>query len=226
MPTIEFSLPATPPEEHEHYRRKVAEAFESAGSLVKAAIAPLPTQTGDGSYIEPVKSTGLLQDLPHMHPGDVKTLLELLKDAVTGSPVDDKSFLMERLVKLASELPLTSKNGARINDGFIQQLYNDLQHPPVAVLGDAHKYRAADGSFNVSCSAFQMLTCFQHCLSSRFPVDKILVAGLRRCHLDHWLTSMLTKLPYLEHYGAQGWSSEYPVCADRTPTDPSPKCSA
>ena len=150
MSIAEHSLPATPPEEHVHYRRKVEESFESASSLVKAAVAPLPTQTGNGSYIEPVKSTGLLKDLPHMRPGDVTTLLELLKHAVTGSPVDDKTLLMERLVKLASELPLTSKNGARINDSFIQQLYDDLQHPPVAVLGDAHKFRAADGSFNVS----------------------------------------------------------------------------
>ena len=84
-----------------------------------------------------------------MHPRDVITLVQLAKDAATGAPVNDKTFLMERLVQLASELPLNSKFGNILNDKFMQQLYDDLQHPPTAYLGDAHKYRSADGSFNV-----------------------------------------------------------------------------
>lgn len=150
MPIVEYSLPDSPPEKHEHFRKEVSNTLKSVGGLVKAAIAPLPTETGDGSYIEPLKETGLIHDLAHMRPGDIPTLIDLVKEAVTGSPVDDKTYLMERIIKLASELPLTSKNGMKLNDAFIEQLYNDLQHPPNAYIGEAHKYRAADGSFNVS----------------------------------------------------------------------------
>jgi len=150
MPVAEYALPSTPPEQHVSQREKVAAAFESVSGLIKAAAAPLPTQTGDGSLIKNPKPTGLLHDIVHMHPKDIITLGELAKEAITGDPVNDKTFLMERLVKLVSELPLTSKFGATMSDKFIQQLYGDLQHPPASYLGEAHKYRAADGSFNVS----------------------------------------------------------------------------
>lgn len=85
-----------------------------------------------------------------MHPNDIFTLGQLTKEVVTGDPVNDKTFLMERFVKLASELPLTSKFGGALSDKFIQNLYDDLLHPPTSRLGDAHKYRTADGSFNVN----------------------------------------------------------------------------
>lgn len=157
MTTQQPPIPKSPPEQQLDFRKKVVAAFESVIGVIRAAAAPLPTQTGDGSSIQTAKATGLLQDIFHMHSRDVITLAELAKDAVTGDPIDDKTFLMERLIQLASELPLTSKNGSLINDRFIQQLYNDLEHPPAKFLGDAHKYRAADGSFNVRSSAIQYL---------------------------------------------------------------------
>ena len=143
-------IPDSPPEQHLSFRGEVLAAFDSVTGVIKAAVAPLPTQTGDGSAIQSSKASGLLQDIFHMHPRDIITLAELAKHAATGDPVDDKTFLMERLVQLASELPLTSKKENILNDKFIQQLYDDLQHPPVSFLGDAHRFRAADGSFNVS----------------------------------------------------------------------------
>ena len=149
MPAYQPPIPDSPPEQHVALRKEVDAAFESVAGVIKAALAPLPTQTGDGSAIVSTKATGLLDDIFHMHPRDIITLGELAKDAVTGDPIDDKTFLMERVIQLASELPLTSKVGNVLNDKFIQKLYDDLQHPPVAYLGDAHKFRAADGSFNV-----------------------------------------------------------------------------
>lgn len=149
MPVIDYSLPDAPPEQHIHGRKAVVAAFESVSGVIKAAVAPLPTQTGDGSSIPLTKPTGALDDLIYLHPRDILTLAEVAKETITGDPVNDRTFLMERLVKLASELPPTSKNRARISNSFVQQLYDDLQHPPVSILGNQHEYRAADGSFNV-----------------------------------------------------------------------------
>jgi len=151
-------IPNSPPEQHLGLRKEVVAAFDSVTGVIKAAVAPLPTQTGDGSAIQATKASGLLQDISHMHPSEIITLAELAKDAATSDPVDDKTFLMERLIKLASELPLKSKNGSILNDKFIQQLYDDLQHPPVSFLGDTHKFRAADGSFNVRPRRVQHLS--------------------------------------------------------------------
>lgn len=148
MAANESQLPDTPPEQHIQFREKVDEAFRSVAGVIKAATAPLPTQTGDGTYIANTKPTGLLADLPHLRPGDVPALLEEAKSLLTGDPVDDKTYLMERLLKVASELPANNKESSLISDKFVQQLYDDLQHPPVAQLGNEHKYRSADGSFN------------------------------------------------------------------------------
>jgi linoleate 8R-lipoxygenase/9,12-octadecadienoate 8-hydroperoxide 8R-isomerase len=150
MAAVEYALPSTPPEQHISQREKVAATFKSLSGLLKAIVTPLPSQTGDGSLINKPKPTGFLHDIVHMHPDDIFTLGQLTKEVVTGDPVNDKTFLMERVVKLASELPLISKFGGALSDRFIQRLYDDLQHPPIPRLGDAHKYRAADGSFNVS----------------------------------------------------------------------------
>lgn len=147
MPVVEVHLPRAPSEQHVTFREQVADAFEGAESVIKAATSPLPTQTGDGSYVQTTKTTGLLKDVTKLHPGDVRTIA---KTALTVSPIDDSSFLLERLVKLSSELPLSSRDGTFLNNAFIQQLYDDLQHPPTAAVSSDHKYRSADGSFNVS----------------------------------------------------------------------------
>lgn len=154
MPALTYELPDSPPEQHTSHREKIGAAIKSVSDLIKAATAPLPTQTGDGSIINKQKSTGVLKDVVQMRPRDVLTLVDLAKEAITGEPINDKTFLMERLVELSSKLPMTSKLGASLSDTFVQQLYDDLQHPPVSFLGDAHKYRSADGSFNVSARRF------------------------------------------------------------------------
>ena len=157
MTTPKPVIPNSPPEQHQSLRKDVVTAFESVAGVIKAATAPLPTQTGDGSAVVSEKASGFLKDIVHLHPRDVITVLQLAKDAATGNPINDKTFLMERLIQLTSELPLNSKIGTILNEKFMQQLYDDLQHPPTAFLGDAHKYRAADGSFNVSYIGFQRL---------------------------------------------------------------------
>ena len=148
MAENESQLPATPPEQHVTFREKVEEAFNSVVGVIKASAAPLPTKTGDGSYIANPKPTGLLDDLVHLRPSDISTLIAQTKSTLTGDPIKDKTYLMERLLKVASELPPNSKNVSVLSNGIVQQLYDDLQHPPVAQLGNDHRYRAADGSFN------------------------------------------------------------------------------
>lgn len=150
MPIVKAHLPRTPPEQLPSILEQVTDTFESLVGVVKAAASPLPTQTGDGSYIQRTKATGVLADVIKLHPSDIRTLVDLAKTGLTGAPIDDSTFLLERLVKLSSELPLSSRDGTLLNNVFIQRLYDDLQHPPTATVSDIHRYRAADGSFNVS----------------------------------------------------------------------------
>ncbi len=148
MAENESQLPATPPEQHVTFREKVEEAFQSVAGVIKASAAPLPTETGDGSYIANTKPTGLLDDLVHLQPDDVRALIAETKSKLTGDPWNDKTYLMEGLLKAASDLPPNSKNVGILSNEIVQQLYDDLQHPPVVQLGNEHRYRAADGSFN------------------------------------------------------------------------------
>lgn len=136
-------------EKHQSIRDQIDAAFASIHGLIKASSRPLPTQTGDGSYIEPQVSTGFIQDLQKIGFSDIETLIEVMKTSISGQPTDDRTYFMERLIKLASELPLDSKNGAKLTNGLISGLWGDLQHPPTSYLGDRHMYRTADGSFNV-----------------------------------------------------------------------------
>lgn len=143
-------------DEKNSLRQEIEEALDSARSLIKASFKPLPTQSGDGTYITPPQVTGLIKDLPKMGLDDAATLIELAKTTATGQKIDDKSYFMERLIKLASALPLTSKNGTMITSSLVTKLWSDLPHPPSTFLGEEYNYRRADGSYNVCilCAVF------------------------------------------------------------------------
>lgn len=136
-------------DEKNSLRQEIEETLDSARSLIKSSLKPLPTQSGDGTYITPPQVTGLIKDLPKMGLDDAATLIELVKTTATGQKIDDKSYFMERLIKLASALPLTSKNGTMITTSLVTKLWSDLQHPPSTFLGEEYNYRRADGSYNV-----------------------------------------------------------------------------
>lgn len=136
-------------DEKNSLRKEIEETLDSARSLIKSSLKPLPTQSGDGTYIAPPQVTGLIKDLPKMGLEDAATLIELAKTTATGQKIDDKSYFMERLIKLASALPLTSKNGTMITTSLVTKLWSDLPHPPSTFLGDEYNYRRADGSYNV-----------------------------------------------------------------------------
>lgn len=89
----------------------------------------------------------LLKDLRNLGFKDYETLLMFLNASITGVNDDDK-FLLERLVQILVKLPSDSKELKELSDGFISQLWNTLDHPPVQSLGEQYKYRKADGSYN------------------------------------------------------------------------------
>ncbi|KAK6536698.1 hypothetical protein TWF281_000918 [Arthrobotrys megalospora] len=101
---------------------------------------------------EPIP-TGLLQDLQKIGLTgafrDMRTLVDVLKSKVVdGGIVDDKTYLMERIIQVASGLPATSKNEKVLTGALLDKLWNQLQHPPLSYLGLKQQYRSADGSYN------------------------------------------------------------------------------
>ncbi|KAL4919990.1 heme peroxidase [Aspergillus aurantiobrunneus] len=123
-------------------------ATSQVKNAVSASLRPLPTETGDGTYIAEFIQTGLIKDLAHVDLKDVRTLVDVVKSAATGEPVDDKQLIMERVIQLAAGLPSTSRNAAEVTKSFLNMLWNDLEHPPVSYLGFDSMYRKADGSGN------------------------------------------------------------------------------
>ncbi|XHG01181.1 hypothetical protein AWENTII_004579 [Aspergillus wentii] len=127
---------------------EIEKSASQVEQLVSASLRPLPTETGDGTYIKQPTTTGIAHDIGHFDFGDLKTLLEVTKNATTGEPTDDKKYIQERVIQLASGLPSTSRNGRELTNAFLNQLWGDLQHPPISYLGRENMYRKADGSGN------------------------------------------------------------------------------
>jgi len=62
-------------------------------------------QSGDGSYLEHDVPTGLMQDLKALGFRDVGTLINVMKNKANGGLVDDKTYLMERIIQVQYPLP-------------------------------------------------------------------------------------------------------------------------
>lgn len=82
--------------------------------VVTAALRPLPTQTGDGSYVQEPTVTGLAKDLLHFDLKDAKTLAEVAKTAVTGEAVNDRDYVMERVIQVC----VSARNWLRFHSKF------------------------------------------------------------------------------------------------------------
>jgi linoleate 10R-lipoxygenase len=68
--------------------------------LVYAARRPLPTQSGDGSYLETKTPNSLLQDLKAVGLKGISIIMDMMKSKVSGKLVDDKTYLMERVIQV------------------------------------------------------------------------------------------------------------------------------
>ena len=91
------------PVEDEHSsagRLEVESTFKNFEQLIHAARKPLPTQAGDGAYLDQEVSSGLFQDLKSLGFKDVKTLMQVMKTKATGEYQDDKTYLMENVIQV------------------------------------------------------------------------------------------------------------------------------
>ena len=104
--TLQLIMAAEPlpsaPLEHFTPRQEIENAFASISSVIKASARPLPTQTGDGSYITAPPTTGILDDLVHMGFKDVETIAEVLKAGIWKKPINDRTYLMENVIKVSN----------------------------------------------------------------------------------------------------------------------------
>lgn len=82
-------------------REHVEGTFSKYAQLIHASQRPLPTQSGDGTYLgEKNKGTSLFQDLRAMGLKGVQTLIAVKKQERSGELVDDRTYLMERVISV------------------------------------------------------------------------------------------------------------------------------
>lgn len=131
-----------------NFREEIEKSFSKVSSLLTHSLGPVNAKYPYLPNEDPEPATGgLLADLASINFPDVKTLLQSFYDQTQGVQ-DDNTLLLERLVQLLSKLPPDSKIGKDLTDGFVNQLWTALPHPPVVTLGTRYKYRDANGANN------------------------------------------------------------------------------
>jgi cytochrome P450 len=135
-------------------RERVGKSVSNLFSLLNAIRAPLPTQTGDGSELPKAPKDSALYDLKtilrDIHTlgfHRVEDLAEVVQHATLEQPINDKTYLMERLIQAATCLTDDTVS-KQITQKFVTTLWNDLEHPPQMLLSDDFIYRQPDGSKN------------------------------------------------------------------------------
>lgn len=129
-------------------RQDVEDTFRQFVQLIHASQRPLPTQSGDGQYLEHEEPSGLWADLSSLGLKDIKTVTHMLEDKASGNLQDDRKMHVEEIMQLIAALPERSPNRVQLTSMLVDLLWNSLQHPPMSYLGDDFKYRSADGSNN------------------------------------------------------------------------------
>ncbi|KJX94810.1 fatty acid oxygenase like protein [Zymoseptoria brevis] len=152
------AAPAPPEPEQlstlDQMRKDTRKSMEQLGTLLKAIRAPLPTQTGDGSALpQPKKETfskdvrEILRDIPRQDIDDIEGLIKVFKSTAMGENLDDKEYLMEGMIAIATKLPESFLQD-RLTTTLVTTLWNDLEHPPNVILGEEYEFRQPDGSNN------------------------------------------------------------------------------
>ena len=77
----------------------VENSFAQFAQLIHASRRPLPTQSGDGAYLEHKEPSGLMSDMKALGFKDVHTLMDVMKNKATGALQDDKKYLMEKTIQ-------------------------------------------------------------------------------------------------------------------------------
>lgn len=130
------------------WRKEIEASFDSVKQIIGKSLAPIPTNpivpTND---TDGKKMSSLLSDLSKLGFKDVESLLNLFYSEAQGFQ-DDNKFILEGLVKILAKLDDGSKISTTLTNGFIDNLWSSLPHPPMTSLGKEFKYRSADGSNN------------------------------------------------------------------------------
>ncbi|KAL4931030.1 peroxidase/cytochrome P450 family protein [Aspergillus undulatus] len=127
----------------------VIDGVKNLSKVMHMAARPLPTETGDGSYITVDDQGGSLwADIRALGIEDAGTIKDLIERTARGPLIDDKSMLMERIIRLVAKMPQKSQTRDRLSHKFLAYLWDSLPHPPLSYVGDKYAYRSADGSDN------------------------------------------------------------------------------
>ncbi|OGM41008.1 fatty acid oxygenase [Aspergillus bombycis] len=124
-----------------------ASVFDKYAQVLHASQSPLPNQTGDGATFEQHHGS-LMKDIQSLDYEGFTTAKELVRTKLKGELVNDKTMLMENIIKLVSGLPGNSKTRAELTNKFLNELWDSLPHPPLSFVGPEYSYRSADGSNN------------------------------------------------------------------------------
>lgn len=81
-------------------RQDVENTFAEFAQLIHASRRPLPTQSGDGSYLEKEEPTGFWNDIRHLGLKDLNTVKNILADKASGKPQDDRNLHMEGVMQV------------------------------------------------------------------------------------------------------------------------------
>lgn len=85
---------------HQVKRAEVVAVFEKYAQAIHASNEPLPNQTGDGTFLKHDQSSGLFNDIKSLGFRDINTVKDLIKSKASGELVDDKTYLMERIIQV------------------------------------------------------------------------------------------------------------------------------
>lgn len=89
------------PADHAASRADVESSFAQFAQLLHASRRPLPTQSGDGAYLDHKEPSGLMADIKALGFKDVGTLMDVMKNKATGDLQDDKTYLMEHTIQVS-----------------------------------------------------------------------------------------------------------------------------
>ncbi|PVH91026.1 heme peroxidase, partial [Periconia macrospinosa] len=81
-------------------------------------------------------------------PQDAKVVKSLIDGFFTENVLDDRKLLLENTIKWAASYPAGSPTASLLTHAMLGNLWDNLKHPPLSYMGDAWRYRTADGSHN------------------------------------------------------------------------------
>ncbi|PGH34606.1 prostaglandin-endoperoxide synthase 2 [[Emmonsia] crescens] len=115
---------------------------------IERTFAKYAELSGDHSRVKKAVASSKLKEVKWIGWKGVRTLLSVIKSKTSGKLIDDKEYLMERIIQLVANLPPESAVRGQLTQTFVKSLWVSLPHPPLTYLGDEYRYRAADGSNN------------------------------------------------------------------------------